>query len=240
MKFSKQLISKHQKTIKVLVVISFFILLPIACKKQKVHEPTFCELNPDQCAPITEAKDFFLFKMGSWWVYEEETSKERDSVYVTIYQNTDNYDFNAEYYSSYSGYNYHYFPFALTGKPVCDINSSNSEPCLHIKRNRHKPGGPVDEEQCFFVYYKINYKLSTFSGYMNQCTDNYIMVTDIFKNYALNNFTFGKTVKVFEKCQVSENNQSTNIYYSKNIGIIRKELLDSSQVWNLVNYHVEL
>ena len=62
MKRFQQLISKYQKTIQFLLAISFFILLPIACKKEAVKEPTFCDQHPDQCAPISEAKDFFLFK----------------------------------------------------------------------------------------------------------------------------------------------------------------------------------
>lgn len=31
---------------------------------------------------IQHARDFFYFKQGSWWVYEEETTKLRDSIWV--------------------------------------------------------------------------------------------------------------------------------------------------------------
>ena len=243
MKFSKQLISKHQKTIKVLVAISFFILLPIACKKEKDNTtaPSYCDQHPNQCAPISEAKDFFLFKMGSWWVYEEETSKVRDSVYVTEYSNTETYDFDARYTSSLNGYTFHYFPFAYAGgtsggSSPCDLNKPINSRCLTLSRSKYKAGEFVAEDFCFFIYYNKNYT----SGSMNsQFPQNKIIISDVLNTYPLNNFIFNKTVKIFEEHTMIEHNQSTNHYYSKGVGMVRKELLDSNQVWNLVNYHIE-
>lgn len=53
-----------------------------SCKKKK----KYCT-GGGTCRSVLEAKEFFLFKEGSWWVYEEETTHERDSQYVYDYQN---------------------------------------------------------------------------------------------------------------------------------------------------------
>jgi hypothetical protein len=42
-----------------------------------------------------------------------------------------------------------------------------------------------------------------------------------------------------EDMTLMENNQPTNHYFSEQAGLVRKELLDSNQVWNLVDYHIE-
>jgi hypothetical protein len=239
MKRFQQLISKYQKTIQVLLAISFFILLPIACKKEAVKEPTFCDQHPDQCAPISEAKDFFLFKMGSWWVYEEETSKVRDSVYVTEYSNTETYDFDARYTSALTGYTYHFFPFGHTyagGVADCDPVKPINTRCISILRSKYKSGNFVAEDVCFFVYYNKNYSSSTENSAF---IDNKITINDVYNSYNLNSNIFGKTIKLSELHTSIEHNQPTNHYYSKGVGLIRKELLDSNQVWNLVNYHIE-
>jgi hypothetical protein len=33
--------------------------------------------------------------------------------------------------------------------------------------------------------------------------------------------------------------QETNHYFSEDIGLIRKELLDSTKTWNLIEYYIE-
>jgi len=38
--------------------------------------------NPDVQMVSEEIKDWGIFKIGTWWVYEEETSKFRDSIFV--------------------------------------------------------------------------------------------------------------------------------------------------------------
>src|SRR4051812_34053479 len=66
-----------------------------SCKDEDKHtKKNYCTENPSECPNIQGVKNYFLFKEGSWWVYEEETSLERDSVYVTEYiNNSTNYDF---------------------------------------------------------------------------------------------------------------------------------------------------
>ena len=41
-----------------------------------------------------------------------------------------------------------------------------------------------------------------------------------------------------EDHNVAESNQKTNHFYAQEVGLIRKELLDSNQVWNLIRYNI--
>jgi hypothetical protein len=33
--------------------------------------------------------------------------------------------------------------------------------------------------------------------------------------------------------------QPTNHFFSENVGLVRKELIDSSKIWNLIDYYIE-
>jgi hypothetical protein len=68
-----------------LALLLLLILVVPACKKDKT--PCVTDCPESNCEDIQCVKDYFAFKVGSWWVYEEETSGERDSVYVTEYAN---------------------------------------------------------------------------------------------------------------------------------------------------------
>ncbi|MBI1835959.1 MAG: hypothetical protein HYR91_01710 [Flavobacteriia bacterium] len=214
-----------------------FFILPIACKKDKTPEKTFCELNPDQCAPISEAKDFFLFKIGSWWVYEEETSKVRDSMYVTECTNTPTYDFDARYKSALTGYEYHYYPIGYAGGvSTCSSTQPVESRCIYIMRSKMKPFD-LWEDICFMVNYKVGYYGFAYNNtdYLNDS----VKVRYVYGTYHNNFYNFNKTIVIHENNTVIEGKQPTNHYFSKGVGLIRKELIDSNQVWNLVNYHIE-
>ena len=53
----------------------------------------------------------------------------------------------------------------------------------------------------------------------------------IFKNPIL--FT-GKSESLYF-CNEAHKNQ----YFAKNVGLVRRDLIDSNEVWNLVNYHIQ-
>ena len=69
--------------------------------------------------------------------------------------------------------------------------------------------------------------------------ENKISVVAVDDSLQLGGYTFGRTIKMFEQNTFTEGKQPTNRYFSENVGLVRKELLDSNQVWNLVDYHIE-
>ena len=210
-----------------------------SCKDEdKPVAKTYCEENPGGCKAVSEGKSFFAFKQGSWWVYEEETSGERDSVYVTTAVIDDNgYNFDIRTHSTLEDYDYHYWSTYASGAPNCKTTGVVAGKCLLVKRSKGKPGDFVGEDYCFFVNY-IDKDFIYVTGNIYY-ENNKIIVDKIYPTYSLGNFNFNETVKIHELSTRIEGIQPTNHFYLKNVGLIRKELLDSNQVWNLVNYHIE-
>ena len=223
----------------ILSIISIF-LLGVSCKDKTPIQPTpnnYCVENPGSCETVMEGKRYFAFNMGSWWVYEEETSSARDSVYVTESHNDhEDFKFDVRMHSTYQGYNYHYWP-DYVNTSSCSLNNESSNKCMFINRSKGKPGDYIGESRCFFVSF-IKGSFETTGSDLTYCPNNRIIVDDVLNTFEIGNFSFDKTVKIHELCSYIEGKQSTNHYYSKDIGLVRKELLDSNQIWNLVNYYI--
>jgi predicted small secreted protein len=218
----------------VFCIVAFAAVFSTAssCKKKK----KYCT-GGGTCRSVLEAKEFFLFKEGSWWVYEEETTHERDSQYVTEYHNTSGYDFDLTVLSSRDGYFYHYWPkFANGAIETCSEKEPVSGKCIYIYRNKWKIGDYVGEGNCFFVNYDIGQWIYV-DNYQYQ--NDKITITNIHSEFQVPAGNFLNAIVIYENGTLIENNQPTKHFFVKNIGIIRKELLDSNQVWNLVNYHIE-
>jgi len=223
-----------------LLSLLFALCMSVSCKDKSPIEPAkdYCLENPGSCETVMEGKKYFAFGMGSWWVYEEENSGDRDSVYVTeAYNNPDNYDFDIRMYSTYQDYNYHIYPQYINTS-WCSLNGESAKKCMFIHRSKGKIGDHVGEDCCFFINFKKGYSRNN-SGNI-YFVNNKIIVEDIFQTFELGFLNFQKTVKIHELSTRIEGIQPTNHYYSKNVGLIRKELLDSNKVWNLVDYHIEL
>ena len=217
-----------------LIVVSTagFLSVGVSCKKKK----KYCT-EGGTCRSVLLAKDFFLFKEGSWWVYEEETTHERDSQYVYEYYNSGSWDFSMRVHSTLEDYNYQFWPVYADGaKEECSESEPVSERCINIFKYKGKSGDYIGEGKCFF----INYKIGDWS-YAPQVNnpDNKITLSNIFSSYQLPLLNFENVIEITEVKSLIEGNQQTKHYYVQNIGLIRKELLDSNQVWNLVNYHIE-
>lgn len=218
------------------IVIALCLLS--SCKDEKPIAKSHCELYPGDCEVVSEGKKFFAFKIGSWWVYEEETSGERDSVYVTQSSiNPDGYDFDIRMYSTLEGYTYHYWPMYASGAALCSTTEPMTGKCLYIKRSKGKLGDFVGEDNCFFVNYRVNDFM--YNGGNIYFENNKIIVHEISPTFSIGDLNFEETVKIHELSTRIEGIQPTNHYFSKNVGLIKKELLDSNQTWNLVDYHIE-
>lgn len=213
-------------------------LLAVSCKDK--NKPTsVCTTSPSSCQKVTESKDFFLFKMGSWWVYEEETSHVRDSVYMTQSIEVENsYDFDVRMKSALSGYEYHYWPVYYGVNNNCSVTNPVDKRCLYILRSKYKFQDFLVESHVFFIKYSTGESVATGDGFPCGNSNNRILMQSVWDTYSLNGQNFGKTIRIDEGCDCAEGKQPTRMFYSKNVGVIRKELLDSNQVWNLVNYHI--
>lgn len=219
-------------------LIGFMALMYLnGCKKDKPDSSNGNGTNNQNCNDIQNVKSYFAFKVGSWWLYEEENSGAIDSVYVTSYTNDpSSYNFDVRLYSTFQNYYYHFWPIFSIGGQGCQTNGEICSKCVLIKRSKYKPGNFVDEQDCFFFTAKIGDYETT---YNTSFANNKIIIEDIYPNFSNANFEFGLTYKVHELNTFMEGKQATNHYFTENVGLIRKELIDSSQVWNLIDFHIE-
>lgn len=169
-------------------------------------------------------------------MYEEETSHIRDSIYVYYYWNdTTSYDFYVGAESALTGYRFRKWPTYLQGVQGCSPTNPVNKKCILITGDKGKFQDFVSENYVFFMKYSVGDSLGS---YNNQYPNNFFKIADIKSSYQLGSYTFGETVKVFDPHARQENDNPTNYYYSKGVGLVRKELLDSNEVWNLVNYYI--
>ncbi len=56
--------------------------------------------------------------------------------------------------------------------------------------------------------------------------------------FILNSKNFSATQKWFNYGSDCDDGQNTTYYIAKNIGIVRREQLDSNRTWNLIRYNV--
>jgi hypothetical protein len=206
----------------------------LGCKKD---EPTSCqETENENCEDIQNLKNFFYFKVGSYWVYEEETSGDLDTVYVTeAAENTSNYNFDIRMYSSYQDFYYHFWP-EYSAVPGTSESGVVCETCVYVKRSKYRPGVVVYQADCFFFIPEIGY----WSPNQNSLIPiNKVITEQIDSTFLLGNLQFERTIIMPEINTVMEGYQPTNHYFSENVGLVRKELLDSNQVWNLIDYYIQ-
>jgi hypothetical protein len=229
-----RMLSRRQLT-SLAILATGLLSLGSSCKDK--NNKSYCEENPTKCSDIQGAKDYFLFKEGSWWVYQEENSLDKDSVYVTEYSNDPNsYDFDMRVYSVYQDYSYHLYPFYAGGSQLCNASGNIHSTCLSIKRSKYKPGDALGEATCFMWK---NYQGQVAYVPNSAFENNQITVAAIMSTFAVQGVVFNDVVKIHELNTFIEGRQPTNHYFAKGVGLIRKELLDSNQVWNLVSYHIE-
>lgn len=225
---------------KALLFLSF--VLTILCIPSCKDQPTgtiaqdYCVENPESCEVVMEGKNYFAFPVGSWWVYEEENSGMRDSIYVTEYSNSETtYAFDVRMVSARDDYEYHYFPQYINVE-ACSHTIPSVNKCLYVKKSKGKPMDFLGEGNCFFINHRPEESIYVFNTVYQY---NKLTCKSIDGVYTLGSLQFDRTVKFHEDNTFNEGKQETNHYYSKGVGLIRKELIDSNQVWNLVDYYIQ-
>lgn len=194
---------------------------------------------PNQCSGciqyhVSDVKNWLYFQSGTYWIYEEATSGAIDSVYVTsnTYDdgNSQSAFFRCETFSSY--YNY-YFNYLSDNSNLCDNTFWGEKRCIIVRRSKYYPGDFVGETITFF------YRPRTGDyGYTWNNTGSITSVENCLDSLVIDSSIYYQVSVMKETINITEERQSTKFYYSEHIGIIKKELLDSNQVWNLIRYNI--
>jgi hypothetical protein len=201
----------------------FFLLIPFlfdcSCHRKDPVYPTY---YMDQ-----EFKDYCVFPVGSYWVYEDSLSGSIDSVYLYrqdyVMDNTTNaVAFNFENFTRYMFSSY--YNDTLFGSGGADHYPYNNS-CSFSERYLSNYG---HINNIFFS--------NKDTGTIYQSNQNiYIQYTCFYDSLSFT--AFFKKVKVFKNLQQEAPDLPEKIYHARNVGVIRRELFNG-QVWNLIRYHI--
>jgi hypothetical protein len=167
-------------------------------------------------------KDYTLFKAGSYWIYKDSATGAIDSINlyksnIYISPGSDKIRYNSEVYE-----------ISLTSSidDTLISGSGKTSPTDPYAYNL----GRLHDYQNIIAYFFSTTGLSKGHQY------HYLIYTDLYDSLKVFN-QFYKDVIIFENTYNPATYLPRKIFYSKNVGIIRKELYNG-QVWNLVRYHV--
>ncbi|MCH2234903.1 MAG: YbjN domain-containing protein [Crocinitomicaceae bacterium] len=215
------------------VFIVLFSLLFVQCRKDR--QIPFCKEFPEECVDIIEGQKYMSFGLGSYWIYQEENTGLRDTVYVVESLRSENsYYFSTKVYSTYDSCNYRYWPVLGSGCPDSGL-VKNDRRCLVMKKSKTKPSQFISENFFFFLWPEEN---EFIYNYVVGYGDSQLSFIQFDNMRELGVFKFNKVYSFYDEFSNADGNQSTIYRISENVGIIQKELIDSSQTWNLIEYEV--
>ena len=222
------------KNLKPIFLLSFLVVLTfMQCRKDEKEFKPFCEEYPDQCVDMAKIKDHYYFKTGSWWVYQEVTSLQLDSQWVSQgWENDCKFDLTIK--SSLDDYDRHRWSHLLTSAKDCGLVEKRK--LAYIERSKGKAGNHIGTSFIGIFHpvvenYVPNYNVT----YAN----NIIKIKSIYSEYSQLNFIFNNVIEYSEFSNNTENNQPVKTFYADGVGLIKKELIDSNQIWLLIDYNVE-
>lgn len=201
-----------------LITIFAFQLMLINCKDDP--KPEFFI---DQ-----DTKNFCVFTEGSWWLYEEENSAERDCVWVK--QSFEKKIDSDDYGTIRNGYIIRMSSFFWQKQNVSLslwAGGGTGDPQINrLEENINYPLALTD-----YTFYSSD----TFQVF-NPLSEYKIRMVQALDSYFINNTEY-KDVRIFKASKGIHPLYQREIYWSKHIGKIRYERGDGS-VWNLIEFNV--
>ena len=211
--------------------IALFLGLTVLWSGCKKDEPDDCS-QPCQHDESFEAMlEWCYFKVGTWWVYEEQNIGIIDSIYVwndDLNNNSEAFEFWT--YSSYHEYDwvYRHFP-GQTG-------DSNESPCQIRRYQRGLINPPIFVSSGFVGNFPVI--RDDFSADGNSFSLGVVTTEEVYDSLSINNLQFGETVEFSAENCPSENYKDTHFIIAKNVGIIKKYIPILNEEWHLIDYNI--
>jgi hypothetical protein len=198
-------------------------------------------INSSQTLPSDHDKNtlesYCYFLPGSYWIYEDSISKELDSVYVVFaakgtktvteqdslgYQGI--YDwFNCKVLSSYDKYEY-----VNWMDETWDLFGGTS--CVRRSKYATVQSGSNTGTTIFFSLVNLHKKL--YDGITE------VEYSSFYTSFSVLSNSYSSVQKWTNTVNYTEDKNKTLYFFKQGIGIVRKELIDSSKVWNLKRYKI--
>ena len=202
----------------------FIIILLIvsdSCRKDK---------NIDRLSIIpSEVKDFALFQPGTYWIYQDSASGVIDSVYVydliTGIDSTSsgNFEYFDEYCTHSNGYSDHIW---------VNMSWSINYHYTPVWKSYFKPGDFIGQSYLMLYPFNTNRQYGAYTDYGT------ITIIGFLNNFNVLGNNYNEVICFHNTENIIEYHSESNYYVVKNFGLIRKELVDSLKIWNLVRCHI--
>jgi len=194
----------------------------------------------DPAQSIHDMQDWYYFKTGTYWVYQEKYSGRIDTITV---------------YEDFAGVNYSYWFYfrcvsSLDGfRNTYWVDSTYSTNCLahpecHCHRVYRSKWRPEDSnwvgESGLFVFpsYVGNFNNVSHSDYHAVPNIGKSTLSNLFNKLNFQNNYFIEVIQWEVDIDRSEQNDRTEYFIAKNVGIIEKINYDLNEDWRLIDYFV--
>lgn len=223
--------------------MALLTLLSLICSRCKhVRDENAIPCHCGEGNTIESLKEWTYFKTGTYWIYQEETTLELDTFVVL-----NDHDFitpagdpQFDYEMWRTGDQYYYrFGFNESGSAL-DCNNDCCE-CRRLWCAKYRPGDADGQEP-----------LLTFPTYVGSYA--YIVNVDVIDKVEVVDYkgTFCLSEQCFEDVVVECNGESVldqeaasngdyyqvKYFVAKHFGIIRKEITETNEIWNLIDYQI--
>lgn len=218
-----------------ILFISIYLVSFFSCKKDAKTEPDTGFNTPVN----TDLYAYAYFKPGTYWVYQDSISGILDSVYVTsaykgtytngdaevaqgYYRGTFSW-FTSDAISSYDHYRYQNWmdqSYEVNGGP----------PIVNRERYIMPGSGNKNGQTIHTAIVDLGTTLYTYP--------DKVIFLENHPNFTVLNSSFAYVQKWVNKRSMIDNEQDTYYYIAKNVGIVRREQLDSNRTWNLIRYNI--
>ena len=187
-----------------------------------------------------EVLDYYYFPAGSYWVFENDKTGDKDTLEVTSRRkywingsNGDKYE-QADVYinSSLDGYTYHYYVMTQ-GSAGC-IRDGSNHPCYVVRGVKFKIGNVLSESLSLLLPYQKNYGGN--ADFSSQTSK--IIVSNYLDSLEVSPWNFYSIIVINITNSVMANRKDMNFYWAKDAGIIKKENTTDNQTWNLIDYKI--
>ena len=219
-----------------LMYVLFICICLTGCKKCK-KDP-----KPETEYHFAEQPDLYAygyFKPGTYWVYQDSISGILDSVYVTYankgtYTNGDAEVANGYYRGTFSWFkcdmlsSYDHYKYENWMDQSWEVN--NNIP--RVFRERYIMAGSGNNYGQTYITANIEVGKQLYIYLDSVIYQNYYNI------FLVKSQSFSATQKWSNFGSDCDDNQNTNYYIAKNIGIVRREQLDSNRTWNLIRYNI--
>ena len=216
---------------KILSKIAFLLLLATifcTCRSESELQCT----NANTVRIIPHALDFFYFKTGSWWVYEEETTGERDSIWVGIdISETSNAtkaktECNCGRGKCVENKSISFFSRKANGQSLYGFRISSG--LIEGNFEIGESGKIYDNPTGYRIMYINNQYLKESPGYG---------VFEDLSSIEVRGKTYNNILHLYYTNQTNIPDWLHEAWYARNIYLVKFRLWDET-TWNLVDYHI--